>query len=185
MNPAMAMPQLLQVLETMKGRRIDNYVLPGLSSSLIEHGSVRLFRASRDTEEHITPHSHRFDFACLVLQGEVTNVVYKQEDSWYGCGADRYGVGVLVPIRGGLGGYELRRKTAPRLFSKQAATYKQGDVYSMLAAEIHSIKFSRDAVVLFLEGPEVNENSVILEPWANGEVIPTFRTEPWMFKRAS
>jgi hypothetical protein len=49
--------------------------------------------------------------------------------------------------------------------------------------EIHSIKFSKDAIVLFFEGPTVTDSSFVLEPVVEGEYIPTMTTEPWMFRR--
>jgi len=56
----------------------------------------------------------------------------------------------------------------------------------MQAHEIHSIRFSRDAVVLFLEGPEIHEYSWLLQPVTgfpdNVNTCPTFRVEPWMFQ---
>lgn len=55
----------------------------------------------------------------------------------------------------------------------------------MLASEVHSIHFSRGAQVLFFEGPTVADTSIILEPNVDGETIPTFRVEPWMFKRST
>lgn len=43
--------------------------------------------------------------------------------------------------------------------------YKEGDEYGMMFDEIHSIFFSRDTWVLFFEGPEVTEETAILEPY--------------------
>lgn len=53
----------------------------------------------------------------------------------------------------------------------------------MDAHQIHSIRFLRGAEVLVFEGPEVAHSSVVLEPWAYGERVPTFKVEPWMFRR--
>jgi hypothetical protein len=47
---------------------------------------------------------------------------------------------------------------------------------------IHSISFSRDAVVLFIESASTKNKSSILEPVVNGKVIPTFEVKEWMFK---
>jgi hypothetical protein len=55
----------------------------------------------------------------------------------------------------------------------------------MTADEIHSIFFGRDTSVLFFEGPNVSDTSIILEPVVDGETIPTFKVEPWAFKRAA
>ena len=72
---------LLQLIKKMGHNEVDNYVLPGLTSSLIGgfgHGKVRLFSAERETREWVIPHSHRFDFGCLVLHGEVENILFER-----------------------------------------------------------------------------------------------------------
>lgn len=60
---------------------VHNYVIPGLTSSLIgeqsPHGSVRVFQCLRDHQEVITPHSHRFDLTCIVLRGSVMNRIWE------------------------------------------------------------------------------------------------------------
>src|SRR5688572_7069582 len=72
---------------------IRNYAIPGLTSSLIgapsPAGTVRLFQNSRDHQEPIVPHSHRFDFMCWVLAGAVRNRVWRRAMS-YDKNADFY-----------------------------------------------------------------------------------------------
>ncbi len=83
----------LEMLKAMTHNKINNYVIPGLSSSLIgntsRHGCARIFECSRDHREIITPHSHRFDFQALVLQGEVHNEIWTEtstvEGDLYAC----------------------------------------------------------------------------------------------------
>lgn len=55
----------------------------------------------------------------------------------------------------------------------------------MKAEEIHSITFSRGASVLFFEGPRKTDTSTVLEPVVDGETIPLFRTEPWMYGKVT
>lgn len=177
---------LLKALKPMMHSRVRNYATPGLTSSLIGgegHGKVRLFLSDRDTREWITPHSHRFDFTCLVLRGSVENILFKRA-TYYGYpGSNLYMTATVRPQNGGLGGYEIARGGMAEPWTEEASTYKEGDTYSMTSRQIHSIRFSRDAIVLFLEGPEVVDTSVVLEPYSNDELVPTFATAPWMFKR--
>lgn len=63
----------------------------------------------------------------------------------------------------------------------QSTPYVHGDFYSMKASEIHSITFSRDALVLFFEGPEKATETLILEPFVDGQTVPTFQVQPWMY----
>lgn len=71
----------------------------------------------------------------------------------------------------------------PTYFREVRTTYYSGTTYGMDAHQIHSIRFLRGAEVLVFEGPEVAHSSVVLEPWAYGERVPTFKVEPWMFRR--
>lgn len=176
---------LIDIINDMKHSTLRNYIVPGLSSSLVgdggSHGKVRVFDAGRETKEFITPHSHRFDFTCLVLRGVVQNTLFtlggRVCEKWclssvdQVCGAD------------GLLNYKHVRETAHSLWSSETLTYSMGDVYHMDSDEIHSIAFARGAMVLFFEGPPKTFRSVMLEPWENGRVVPTFRTEKWMFER--
>ncbi len=173
----------LTFIDKMKHSPVRNYAIPGLTSWLIgapsKHGCVRLFECSREHHEPITPHSHRFDFECLVLAGSVRNIIWT-EVATPRCG-DLFMESRLV-YRGGIGHYETERGTS-QLYLGSPYLYKAGDRYSMKADEIHSIYFSRGAKVLFFEGPTIADSSLILEPYVDGEVVPTFKVEPWMFKR--
>jgi hypothetical protein len=70
----------IEMLLAMAHSPLRNYAIPGLTSSLIGQksgtGCIRLFENSRDHQENITPHSHRFDFQCWVLAGHVVNRVW-------------------------------------------------------------------------------------------------------------
>jgi len=170
----------LDVINQMSGTRLRNYILPGLDSVLLEQGKLRLFESSRDTEEFIVPHSHRFDFACLVLEGVVTNKKYvpvSHEEAF----ADMYTMTTLK-YEGQPGSYSPQTSCENKRFRVNTHAYQQGDWYSMSYEEIHSISFRRNTKVLFLEGPERSTKTVILEPFVNGKKVPTFKVEEWMFQ---
>lgn len=168
----------------MKHSRIRNYIAPGLTSWLIGgegNGKVRLFTADRDTREWITPHSHRFDFTCLVLSGEVENVIFGR--TFRHDMGNMYTVGTLRASE--VGKYEFEPGVKCEPFDERISVYRTGDTYSMHHNEIHSIRFGKGSAVLFFEGPEIKQETQVLEPYSDGRRIPTFTTAPWMFDRAT
>lgn len=173
----------LQMLESMKHSPLHNYAgIPGLTSWLIgntsRHGTVRLMECSRDHFEPVTPHSHRFDFVCEVLAGQVTNVLW-EEVEYPRKDGDRFQV-IEMRYTGVPGQYE----STPSLianFRRKSEPYRTGEVYQMKSDQIHSIYFSKGAQVLFLEGPQTTDTSSILQPFVNDKMIPTFRVEDWMY----
>lgn len=181
----MSIEAFANIVHSLAHSPVRNYATPGLTSKLLGEGKgkVRLFVSDRDTREWITPHSHRFDFACLVLAGKVEQILFTR------CapdGGNAYAIGTLKPVTGGLGKYEVVRDEAWGYFTETSRVYKAGDGYSMTSDEIHSIRFSRGAKVLFIEGPEVAAESVILEPCTTtGKLIQTFETKDWMFEKES
>jgi hypothetical protein len=50
--------------------------------------------------------------------------------------------------------------------------------------ELHCIHFEKGTQVLMFEGPNVSDRTTILEPFANGVRVPTFKVEDWMFQGA-
>lgn len=178
----------LTIINRMKHSPLRNYAgIPGLTSWLIGEkspaGCVRLFECERNHDEAIIPHSHRFDFECFVMAGEVRNVIYTRTYPTNGPKADAFFRSTLK-YGGHCGTYE-REPDQVVYVERTNKTYTQGQTYGMKANEIHSIYFSKGARVLFFEGPQVSDSSVILEPWCDGEAVPTFKIEPWMFKKAS
>lgn len=173
----------INMLMAMRTNTIENYIVPGLSSSLIGgksgHGCVRLFESSRDQQEHVTPHSHRFDFQCLVLRGYVENTIWTQMSGNYDNG-DEFQISRLI-YKNKVGEYHIN-KAATQFFRGKTNTHNEGATYSMKAEEIHSIKFSRGAKVLFFEGPQLSNSTVIIEPVVDGVCIPTFEVKEWMFR---
>lgn len=168
-------------LKLMAHDPVRNYIAPGLTSSLIgkgDKGCVRLFESSRDQQFAVTPHSHRFDFFCVVIKGSVRNRLWQL--------ATRAGGGdpfVVTTLEfDSMGKYApISERTAH--FTHQDKVHLRGESYQMKAPDIHSIYFGADTAVLFFEGPTVRNHSVILEPCVDGVKVPTFQVEPWMFKK--
>lgn len=171
-----------EIIHKMKHSPAHNYVIPGLTSWLIgtphpRMGCVRLFTMSRMHEESIIPHSHRFDFTCRVIKGRVRNRQWFITDTHQG---DPYQVSD-VTYEGVLGKHQ---QTALRVnyYTYDERSHTAGQEYSMKAEEFHSIFFDKGTEVLFFEGPNRLEKSQILEPIAQGNVVPLFKTENWMFQ---
>lgn len=162
---------------------LHNYVVPGLTSYLlcvgVDGSKVRIFSSAIEQQEAVTPHSHRFHFQCRVLRGQVVQRLW--HESHGNEAGDLYLRSRLV-YRGQPGAYEVVREAAPRSWSYYDVAYREGSEYGMRASEVHSISFSRGAIVLVNERAPVSDHSVILEPWCDGALVPTFRVEPWMFK---
>lgn len=178
---------LLALLRDMTHNRLENYIVPGVSSELVgggEYGLVRTFSTYRDARDWVTPHSHRFNFTALVLAGRVHNTLFTPGQQ-YGRAADEWCLSTIDQVCGGEGirEYIHTRETDASYWCQDTTTYEIGDLYSMAPQEIHSIRFERGTRVLMFEGPQVKTSSVMLEPWVNGKCVPTFRTEPWMFEK--
>lgn len=172
------MNKILEIIKQMETSRVSNYVIAGLDSYLLENGKVRIFENSRSHQDQITPHSHRFDFACLVLEGFVINKI------WTECHSDSgdFFEESKITYGGEIGNHE-KKGGVRSFYSFERQKYTKGQTYSMLSSEIHSIEFSKGAVVLFFEGPEISNESLIIEPFVNGEVIPTYENRDYMFLR--
>ena len=171
---------IIKNLLKFKRDKISNYVIPGLDSYLILdnglEGKIRLFESTRMHQEPITPHSHRFDFTCCVLSGNVINRVW----TYSHCG-DEF---IKTTLKySDIGEYEKNQEDVTR-FGYHDTIYNEGDCYSMDSEEIHSIYFSKGAEILFFEGPQLSDSSIILEPFVDDEIIPTFEVKPWMFKKS-
>lgn len=171
----------LHILQSMCNSKLGNYAgIPGLTSSLLggpEHGKVRLFDCSRAHQESLVPHSHRFDVMCLVLCGYVDNHIWRR--SGHG---DEF-MPTRLSYQGTPGSHQrVTEGLEPARYVRDTTRYDHGEFYNMKATDIHSIDFSRDAVVLFFEGPEVSADTVILEPFVNGKTVLTFNVQPWMYQ---
>lgn len=165
---------------------IHNYIVPGLTSWLIgapsPQGTVRLFHMSREQQEGIAPHSHRFDFQCWVLSGRVRNRLWTRDHYARLSDHDTYKCTRMIYL-GEPGRYRFE-PLDDWTYTYADSTYAAGDCYSMEHDEIHSIHFSRGARVLFLEGPQLTDTSIVLEPVTeHGGHVPTAAVLPWMFLR--
>jgi hypothetical protein len=175
----------IDLVLSMTNSKVNNYAVPGLASSLLsapsENGCIRLFESSRNHQESFTPHSHRFDFVCHVMKGEVRNIIWHQSYSDDHSNTDEFQISELT-YQGEIGSYKKKPTKVGRFFTKETI-HKAGDWYSMKSDEIHSIYFAKDTVVLFFEGPKLTDKTIILDPYVNGEHIPTFEVKPWMFNK--
>lgn len=167
---------------------LRNYALPGLTSRLLgspkEDGSrFRIFQMERTQHECIAPHSHRYDFKATVLRGWVQNIIWlpdQEVDDPEDC--DRYETTELT-YTGEPGCYQ-KLALGVRDWVHFSSSYSEGESYSMTAKQVHSIIFSRGAVVLMEEGPRLKDTSIMLEPFVvDFGKVPTGDTLPWMFKR--
>lgn len=179
----------IEQIKQMAHSPLHNYAIPGLTSWIIganpdpARGGVRLFECSRAHHEPIIPHSHRFDFQCVVLAGEVTNVVWHRVcDEDIDLDDDTYVISTLH-YNGEPGTYTPGKHRVTGFFRPRRHHYAEGDEYSMKHDEIHSIYFSKGSAVLFFEGPRITGSTQILEPLVDGVRVPTFKVEPWMFRK--
>lgn len=176
------------MIDRAKHSPIHNYAgVPGLTSWLISESmlgkicKIRLFECSRNHVEPIIPHNHRFDFECIVLEGAVTNRVWKPYDGT-GEPGDEYEE-VTLQYSGKPGQYIKEETNIVTRWKYEDLKYGPGETYQMKAVEFHSIYFSAGAKVLFFEGETLRDFSSILEPVVDGSTIPTFKVEDWMFQR--
>lgn len=187
---------LAEHLKSMYGNRVANYVIPGLDSYLLSNGTVRVFHSSRNHNERIVPHSHRYDFVCLVLSGTVWNRRFEViPDSDVDAevvndpDTDRYALRRVFPmpvVTKGLGNYSVDEPWEDQhVWAKMVVdVYHPGEMYAMNHDEFHSIVFEKNTTVLFFQGPDVARHSAVLLPLIDGEAIDTFKAEPWMFRGA-
>lgn len=170
----------LSVLKGMLGPARHNYIVPGLMSSKVNCHMVRVFENTREQEFFITPHNHRFDLFCVVLRGTVVNTLYQLVASRTPLGrADPF---ARVQYEKGVGA-SLRKPFTSGLYERYRNEYKAGCSYAMKANEFHSIHFSSDAIVLFVEGANAGDETteVLLPVGSDRKVCDTSVTLPWMF----
>lgn len=157
---------------------LENYVIPGLrSEALIEEpdsgAMMRLFEMTRDQEYFITPHDHRYNFRCMVLEGKVVNTVYRlvaaQGDYTH----------AMLPYEPVLRTLDHSRATFVRTESERR-TYVTSDWYVMHHDEFHSITFDKGTRVLFLQEKDQKAQSSCLLPYVDGKILDTFIWRDWM-----
>ncbi len=139
----------LSHIEKLMHSPVRNYIIPGLTSWLIGEpstcGKVRVFTCERDHQEQIAPHSHRYDFQCMVLQGQVDNIIWNESIL-----GDEYCVTEMI-YKDEIGNYEKSDRTVKR-YQCHSRKYNTTECYYMQSNQIHSISFSKGTVVLFFEG---------------------------------
>lgn len=154
---------------------IDNYVIPGLRSYIIQSGpwgNIRLFHMTRSQLTCTAPHSHRYSLTSTVLSGRVENIIWNKDDD-DGDLFDLYS----LKYKGKPGEYTKRYSNRFK-YSPYKTEYNSGSTYQMSNVDIHSINFDKDTVLLIHEGISNWDTSFILQP----DDIDTFSIEPWMFK---
>jgi hypothetical protein len=181
-----------KVISSMRSSAVKNYIIPGLNSYLLDLGKVRMFESTREYAGTLTPHSHRFDFACHMLSGEVCNRVYTAVspfgDSGKKLDGDTFTIRTMElsdkisSMNRAFGGYDRVIPDETANYTSVETVYRTGDWYSMKANEIHSIAFNKDTKVIFFEGPEVTSYNKVLLPRINGETLETMDCDkPWMY----
>jgi hypothetical protein len=176
-NQLAQLNRLMDFLPSMKGKVLDNYVLPGLVSTLLDGGKLRMFEMTRDMEGFIAPHSHRFHFMCLVLKGEVRNVIYEEQRTDPSAPMFLF---TRNKYLGHPGKYEIVG-TKQRHYIRRETAYHAGEMYGMQADQIHTIAFARGTQVLFFESAPVTDENVMLLPIVEGKTVDIGQTQPWMF----
>lgn len=159
-------------LKSYIGKVVPNYIVPGLTSSLVGGVTPRMFSMTRPQELFVAPHNHRYDFACYVLRGRVVNVMYEPTADLR---APEYAVTRYDRERG-----QLAEEVTRARFLAVLTEYGEGSWYGMGRSEFHSIGFDQGTEVLFLEGPSLKEETYVLEPVVDGKVLRTFQKPSWM-----
>ena len=67
-------------------------------------------------------------------------------------------------------------------YAKDIRRYVSGSSYDLSHTQIHSVRFSRGAVVVITETAQRTDTTHILLPVAYGKAVPTFKVESWMYK---
>lgn len=157
---------------------VKNYVIPGLTNYLVgTNHKQRLFYCSRNHQEVITPHNHRYSLQCKVLKGSVVN------RSWFESGdeGDEYAI-FESEYNNEIGNYSTQEK-GKSYFKFRDLLHQEGDSYFIHENSIHSIWFSKDTAVLVEEGKTIRNTNVYIEPVVDGVIIPTIEIKSWMFTK--
>lgn len=176
------MDNLMNILDGISSNKIHNYIVPGITSSLVgvDRGRVRMFDNNRHQMQNIIPHSHRFDLSCLVVSGRVVNTLWRPSVDG----------DLMIEIEqhylGDPGGYKISVKPSlvPTPYEPTEYVYNSGDWYHMKHDEIHSINFSRGAKVLIFEGEELTKDVKALAPRIMDFDVNEYMKVPgWMFRK--
>ena len=168
-----------------RGKVLEDYIVPGLRSTelarLAAGGMIRLFEMSHEQEFFVVPHDHRFGFNCYVLRGTAWNTIYHVREA--DCALDQ-ATHAAAPYLRSSHSLDLRSVRLMRC-ELETVPYGEGSWYSMEHSAFHTIEFTKDARVLFIEGPEEKSgpNSCLL-PVVNGKIYNTFFWGAWMMREA-
>lgn len=166
-----------------RGRALRNYVVPGLTSTLLASteggGKLRLFEMDREQEHYVVPHDHRYDFTAFVLAGMAEQIAYDVHHVSTP-GEARWAAFQYLHRDGRLAG----RSWGYFAGTIRRATYLRGDSYRMGAKEWHSIRFGAGSRVLMVEGAGSGGYSSVLLPMVNGRLCDTFLVRDWMMEEA-
>lgn len=178
MKDISAVERLLRALP--RGKTLHNYIVPGLSSTALASfelgGMLRLFEMTRDQEYYVTPHNHRFNFLCLVLEGQVMNTTFSVREA-HETNADHV---TLIYDKNKRGVRYNMDEMQYCIASQHSEVHSKGDWYAMDHREYHSINFARHTKVLFIEQEPETEESRVLLPYVNGRICSTFLWADWM-----
>lgn len=178
----MTMQDFAEVLDACGGDTLENYIVPGLRSTLIANsdaGKIRRFQMTREHETQIVPHNHRYAFGCLVLRGHVVNHLYLVGEGATAADATH----ALAAYNPKDHSVDVDEATLVRCV-RGSTLYRAGDFYTMGPSEFHSIEFSPDADVLFLEGRTSVSHSCCLLLAVDGRICNTFLWRDWMMAKA-
>ena len=153
---------------------IQHYAIPYLTSHQVQ--SAEILHMEHYQHGLVAPHSHRHNLLFVVLEGAVSNDLYLPDDRGpeYLIRTIKYG--------GRPGKYSSDNEEARGRFRSVRYSFNAGDCFRMLADEIHSIYFGKDAKLLRVSGPELTETSLQLIPVTDKAVcVDIAAVQPWMF----
>lgn len=153
---------------------VGNYIVTGLSSHLLKGAKVRFFEASRSADTLIQPHSHRYCLFSLVIRGRVTHTLYRRTKNQDTAEGEDFAVRKIEFVGEDADGqYKVQDLNHAEVeyatFYRHQVTYDVGHSYYLSSDDIHSVIFEPGTILLILEGSEIKDSSVILEPVTNYE----------------
>ena len=160
---------------------IHNYGIAGMDSYLLgaAEDRQRLLHMTRNQVDFVTPHSHKSDLTCEVLRGSVKNILFNQADE-FSNKSDMFAVANLM-YNGVVGQYDKINFYIAAPYEMKAELYTEGDTYFMSYDQIHSIFFTKNAIVRITEGPTVTTASQILQPVSDGTIVKNFHVHEGLF----
>jgi hypothetical protein len=158
---------------------IHNYAIAGMDSYIIGDPAdrTRLLHMTRHQLDYVTPHSHKTDLTCTVLNGMVINTIFTK-----GKGGD-YFIKTPLIYQGEAGKYVKQKSQAKKMYVLDIKGYHSRQQYSMPYYDIHSIWFTKGAMLLLKSGDVVTDATFILEPYSNFRHVQNFHVHKGLFKK--